>query len=239
MRDLVVMTKTDKQKRAKLGQMKRERTRAMLIQVALRVIADRGFDAPTIDDFIEAAGVARGTFYNYFKTREDLLSAAAEYVADTVDAEILPLFRDIEDPARRIAIATRQFIEMSKRRPDWGGLLVRMIPLIGGAVSAEMRRGVLYDLRAGRKSGRFHFPSTQAALALSMGTITLAIRATIAESTPTTFSEVIATMILQGLGMPPSEAKRIAALPLPVTGGAAKSKPPKPTRSIATGVLSA
>src|SRR5882757_1862034 len=164
------MSTVNNARRAKLGEMKRERTRARLLQVALRVIADRGFDAPTIDDFIEAAGVARGTFYNYFETREQILKAAAEFVVGTVDEEILPLFREIEDPARRIAIAIHKFIEMSKRRPDWGGLLMRMIPAAGGAVSAEMRRGVLYDLTVGQKSGRFQFPSIQAATALSMGT---------------------------------------------------------------------
>ena len=92
---------------------------------------------------------------------------------------------------------------------------MRMIPHAGGAVSAEMRRGVLYDLKMGLKSGRFHFPSMQAAVALSMGTITLAIRATIKESTPAAFPVMIATMILQGLGMSPSEAARVAGKPLP------------------------
>ena len=209
------MARINKEKRAQSGALKRARTRARLLEIALQVISERGFDAPTIDDFIAAAGVARGTFYNYFKTREDILSAAAAHVADTLDAEILPLFAGIEDPARRIAIAIRKFIDMSARRPDWGGLLVRMIPLAGGAVSAEMHRGVLYDLKAGLKSGKFHFPSIQAAVALSMGTITLGIRATIKESTPAAFPVMIATMILQGLGMPPSEAARVAGKPLP------------------------
>lgn len=212
---LTGMTSVNQAKRARSGALKRGRTRARLLEIALSVIAKKGFDAPTIDDFIAAAGVARGTFYNYFKTREDILRAAAAYVADTLDAEILPLFEDVEDPARRIAIAIRKFIDMSHRRPDWGGLLVHMIPLAGGPVSPGMRRGVLYDLKAGLRSERFRFPSMQAAIALSMGTITLAIRATIEESTPPAFPIMMATMVLQGLGMSPSEAARVAAKPLP------------------------
>ncbi|MBI2771925.1 MAG: TetR/AcrR family transcriptional regulator [Burkholderiales bacterium] len=203
------------QGRARIGEIKREKTRAALIQVALQVISDRGFDAPTIDDFIEAAQVARGTFYNYFRSRDELLIAAAAHVADSVDQEILPLFAVADDPAQRVAIAIRKFIEMSMRHPHQGGLLVRMIPLSGGAVSDEMRRGVLEDLENGRKLGRFHWRSLQAALALSMGTITLAIRTAISEPTPANFSELIAAMVLQGLGMPAKEAQRVAALPLP------------------------
>jgi AcrR family transcriptional regulator len=223
------MATVNKKKRAKLGEMKRARTRAMLIEVALRVIADKGFDVPTIDNFIAAADVARGTFYNYFKTREDILSAAAAYVVDTVDEEILPLFQGVEDPAGRIAIAIQKFIEMSKRRPDWGGLLMRMIPVVGGALSDEMRRGVVYDLTTGQKSGQFHFPSIQAAVALSMGTITLAIRAAVTESIPENFAEMITIMVLQGLGMPSSEAKRIAVMPLPVAASGSKPTPRKRT----------
>ena len=209
------MIRINPEKRAQFAAAKRAKTRARLLEIALRVIAERGFNSPTIDDFIAEAGVARGTFYNYFKTREDILDAAAAYVADTVDAEILPLFEGVEDPARRIAIAVRKFIDMSRRQPDWGGLLARTIPLTGGAVSVEMRRGVLYDLEMGLQTGRFHFPSMQAAVALSMGTITLAIRAVIKEPTPAAFPAMIASMILQGLGMSPSEAARIAGETLP------------------------
>jgi len=197
------------------GEIKRARTRAALIDVALRVIAERGFDVPTIDDFVEAAGVARGTFYNYFKSRDELLIAAAAQVADAVDEEILPLFRGTEDPAQRVSIAIRKFIEMSVRHPDKGALLVRTIPLAGGAVSEEMRRGVFEDLQKGRELGRFHWASLQAATAVSLGTITMAIRAVISEPTPANFSELIAATVLQGLGMTAKEARRIASLPLP------------------------
>ncbi|MFM0045650.1 TetR/AcrR family transcriptional regulator [Paraburkholderia sediminicola] len=209
------MDVTHKKERTQPLPKKRERTRSALVEVAVRVIAERGFDAPTIDDFIAAANIARGTFYNYFKTRDELINAAAAHVADMVDAEILPLFTGIDDPAHRIAMAVRTFIELSIRNPEWGWLLVRTIPLRGGAVSDEMNRGVVYDLECGQASGRFRLPSIPAALALSLGTITMAIRTVVAEPTPEDFPETIAAMILRGLGMSVAEAKRVAAKSLP------------------------
>lgn len=212
---LRAMATVNLQRRAEIGRIKRERTRAMLIESALKVVAQRGFDAPTIDDFISAAQVARGTFYNYFATREALLVALGAHVADTIDAEILALFKGIDDPARRIAIAIHCFIAISKRDPDWGWVLVRSLPTAGGGWSEGMRRGVLADIRRGRRTGRFRIPSVQSAVVLGIGTLGAAIRTVLVEPTPPNFSRQIAAMTLQGLGMALDEAEEVAALPIP------------------------
>ncbi|HYG59176.1 MAG TPA: TetR/AcrR family transcriptional regulator [Symbiobacteriaceae bacterium] len=52
-----------------------EELRAALIQTGLRLFAEKGFAATTVDEITTAAGVAKGTFYNYFKTKEDLALA--------------------------------------------------------------------------------------------------------------------------------------------------------------------
>ncbi len=62
-------------RRAEIGRERRARMRDRLIQAAASVMANHGSDNATIDTFIRAAGVARGTFYNHFKTREALLDA--------------------------------------------------------------------------------------------------------------------------------------------------------------------
>ena len=51
---------------------------ASLSESALLVFAEKGVDVPVIDDVIAAAGVSRGTFYNYFRTNAELLVAAIE-----------------------------------------------------------------------------------------------------------------------------------------------------------------
>jgi AcrR family transcriptional regulator len=58
-------------RRAEIGRERRARMRGRLLEAAARVMADQGSDSATIDTFIRAAGVARGTFYNHFKTREE------------------------------------------------------------------------------------------------------------------------------------------------------------------------
>lgn len=48
-------------------------TRRRIVEAATRLFAERGFDAPTVDDIAAAADVAKGTIYNYFDAKEELL----------------------------------------------------------------------------------------------------------------------------------------------------------------------
>jgi AcrR family transcriptional regulator len=52
--------------------------RVQLIDTALEVFAAKGFDAATVKDLSEAAGVTEGLLYHYFRSKEDLLRAALE-----------------------------------------------------------------------------------------------------------------------------------------------------------------
>ncbi len=53
-----------------------EKTRAALVKAALALFAERGFDAPSLDDICERAGYTRGAFYVHFRDRDDLVRAA-------------------------------------------------------------------------------------------------------------------------------------------------------------------
>jgi len=209
------MATLDLARRAEIGREKRARTRDAIIQSALDLIDARGFDGPTIDEFIGAAGVAKGTFYNHFKTKEELAVAAAAHVADAVDAVILNCFEGVDDPAQRVAIAVQQFIFIGKRRPAWGWVLVRTATNVHGAWSTGMFKGMQADIRSGQRLGRFHVASEQAALAIAMGALSMSILRTLSGRTPAAFAEIVAAMLLQALGVSLEEAQRVASLPLP------------------------
>jgi TetR/AcrR family transcriptional repressor of nem operon len=54
-------------------------TKEKVLQAALGVIRSKGYAAATVDDLCAAAGVTKGTFFHYFKTKEDLAVSSAEY----------------------------------------------------------------------------------------------------------------------------------------------------------------
>jgi len=58
-----------------------------ILDVANELFARKGFDATTISDIIEKVGVARGTVYYHFKSKEDIMDALIErYASRLLDA---------------------------------------------------------------------------------------------------------------------------------------------------------
>ena len=52
----------------------RTETRDRLYRAALALFAERGFLETTVEDITEAADVGKGTFFNYFPTKEHILA---------------------------------------------------------------------------------------------------------------------------------------------------------------------
>ncbi len=60
--------------------------RQKLLDAALRVVRTKGYAATTVDELCAAAGVAKGSFFHHFKSKEALAVAAADYWSETTDA---------------------------------------------------------------------------------------------------------------------------------------------------------
>jgi AcrR family transcriptional regulator len=65
-----------------------DRAREGLLAGAVASVAARGVRATTVADIADAGGVARATLYNHFRTKDDVLAAAAEREALRVVAEV-------------------------------------------------------------------------------------------------------------------------------------------------------
>lgn len=71
--------------------MKREERRAMILTAARKVFSEKGYHAAGVADIIDAAGVARGTFYLYFESKRAIF-----------DELLGMLFHEIEGQIRRV-----------------------------------------------------------------------------------------------------------------------------------------
>lgn len=211
-------------RRAEIGLEKRKRTRVELIAAAFRVFADKGFEAPVIDDFIIASGLSRGTFYNYFKTREEILKAVADELAREINARILPVLRPLTDPAERICASLLCFIGIAAADQTRGWILVRMIPVVGGPLNDHMRRHARNEIKKGVDRGRFQIDSIPAALDLGLGMAAMVIRSILAKHVPADYSRTAVAMFMRSLGIDAKEARRVAAMPLPLLDAYASAK---------------
>jgi AcrR family transcriptional regulator len=64
-------------------------TRERLMRAALRLFAERGFAGTSIEDITDAADVGKGTFFNYFETKEHVLDTFGKQRLAKVEAALL------------------------------------------------------------------------------------------------------------------------------------------------------
>lgn len=54
-------------------QISAEETRKKLLNAAISLLHEKGFAAINVDDITTKAGVSKGSFYTYFKRKEDIV----------------------------------------------------------------------------------------------------------------------------------------------------------------------
>jgi AcrR family transcriptional regulator len=62
--------------------------RQELIDAALQLFCDKGYDKTSVNDILHKVGVAKGTFYHYFKSKEELLDQLVQRLTDHAMSEI-------------------------------------------------------------------------------------------------------------------------------------------------------
>lgn len=71
-----------------LRERKKERTRELIAEAALRLFVERGFDRVTVADVARAADVAEQTVFNYFARKDDLVYWRLAHFEDTILAAV-------------------------------------------------------------------------------------------------------------------------------------------------------
>ena len=63
---------------------RRETRRSQLLDAATTLFMTKGVATASVDDIVKAAGVAKGTFYLYFATKDEIVNAVAERLVESV-----------------------------------------------------------------------------------------------------------------------------------------------------------
>lgn len=89
---------------------KREQKKDLLLDTGLAVMATHGYNGTSIKDIVDAAEVPKGSFYTYFKSKEDFALAALERATEEREREsrILLQNRDIP-PLERLSRYFREY----------------------------------------------------------------------------------------------------------------------------------
>ena len=89
-----------------VGSYSPEATRRELLDVALRLIGERGFDGTPVALIVEQAGVTKGAFYHHFSSKEDVL----RQIHHSYASEMLAGAQEVRDSDEEPIVMLRAFI---------------------------------------------------------------------------------------------------------------------------------
>ena len=72
----------------KLGELTKSNNRSLIIASGVNVFVEKGVAEATVRDIIRSTGLASGTFYNYFKSKEEVLVAIFDDFASEIGENI-------------------------------------------------------------------------------------------------------------------------------------------------------
>jgi AcrR family transcriptional regulator len=109
--------------------LKGAKTRARLVQAAKEVFEERGFLEARISDIAQHAGLAHGSFYHYFTSKEEVFREVAESVEERLSAPMSGVILDESSqaaPPERIRAGLKLFLESYRREAKIMGVIEQM-----------------------------------------------------------------------------------------------------------------
>ncbi|MCX5849298.1 MAG: TetR/AcrR family transcriptional regulator [Deltaproteobacteria bacterium] len=150
-----------------------------IMDAALRIFAEKGFQNATITEISKEASVSEATIYEYFGTKEDLLFAIPEKISNEVfkkSVEVLPYIKGVEGWIRSILFS---YIQLYQSNPHYSALvLLQLMPnkrfrqTPAHAAIRLSSHGLLDCIKAGIEDGTFKKGSNPYLIrSMLMGTI--------------------------------------------------------------------
>lgn len=133
---------------------RRLRTRAALLEAGAELLAQRPIDAIAVNDIVDAAGVAKGSFFNHFQDKDAFAAEISAEIRAQVEARVTAVNANVTDPAVRMARAMCVFVQFALSEPTRARIMLR-----GREWAADgehpINAGLRADIDQGVAAGRF------------------------------------------------------------------------------------
>ncbi len=90
----------------------KEGKRERILQAAMRIFASKGFFGAKVADIADDAGVADGTIYLYFKSKDDILISLFEEQMERVNTELVRAMDAEETAAGKLRSFIRAYLDL-------------------------------------------------------------------------------------------------------------------------------
>lgn len=195
-------------RRAQIGLEKRVRSRLQLIRSAIRVIGQPNGHGASIDDVIADAGVSRGTFYNYFESRDHLFAVIAVELSQDFNDAIVAAMDGASDPAERGDIGVRNYLARARSDREWGWAMFN-VALNGPLLGVDTVFHINDTVTRGMETGRFNISDKRSAIDMYSGVILSGIYTILTSTTDRRYISEASLLSMRAVGVPEADAQKI------------------------------
>jgi AcrR family transcriptional regulator len=188
------------ERRAEIGRMRRERTRENILRVAFELLGREEGRSTRIDEICEAAEVARGTFYNYYTSVEELFRALTFEISHDFNLAVRAVIKSVPAGAIRSAFALRYYLHRTRSDPSWGWAMVNL-SVSGPIFGEETTRYGLECIEEGLITEQFTAQSAQMAYDFMHGAALAGMITLLRSEQPEDYPEQMVALIMRGLGV--------------------------------------
>jgi len=83
------------------------KTKKAIFEAAIKVFSRNGYDSATMDEMATTAGVAKGSLYYHFKSKEEIFYFIVQAGIDLINNEVKEAIKEINDPIERLKEAAK------------------------------------------------------------------------------------------------------------------------------------
>jgi TetR/AcrR family transcriptional regulator len=98
-----------------------------IARAAARLFAERGYDATSVREIVEAAGVAKPTLYYYYRSKEGLAQALLTVPLTNLVASLRRIVTTVEDPIECLVQVIEAQYAFCRDDPDRGRFIYALI----------------------------------------------------------------------------------------------------------------
>ena len=150
------------------------KTRNALLTAGVDLLATRSIDSISIDELVQTANVAKGSFFNHFEDKRKFGELIARQIRAEMESRVAMINADIDDPAERLVRGVCLFVALALDDPKRATILLR-----GHEWATEkdnpLNAGLYADLRRGVESGRFCHSALDGGIAFVTGIGSMAV----------------------------------------------------------------
>lgn len=82
----------------------KEKRKKEIALATLEIFSEKGFEATSMSQIAKLAGIGKGTIYEYFESKEELIMSAIKAWVETVQSEVEKQLEGIDDPVECLRV---------------------------------------------------------------------------------------------------------------------------------------